>query len=69
MSPTSGIADAAPASSDPEFLTVTETRAKLRIGKSLFLRLLREGTIPSVKLGRRRLIPAHALRGIAQRAA
>jgi len=60
-------ADAAPAA--PEFLTIAEARARLRIGRSLALRMLREGKIPSVKLGRRRLIPAHALHALAQRAA
>ncbi|MEO3474329.1 excisionase family DNA-binding protein [Roseomonas sp. CAU 1739] len=69
MSQTIEIADAAPAVSGPEFLTVAEARARLRIGKSLALRLLAEGKIPSVKLGRRRLIPAHALHALAQQAA
>lgn len=69
MSQTTEFADRAPTTSGPDFLTVAEARARLRISKSLALRMIREGTIPSIKLGRRRLIRADALNALGQRAA
>lgn len=42
-------------------LTVPEAQQRLRIGRSLLFRLLADRTIPSVRLGRRRLIPESAI--------
>lgn len=41
----------------PTMLTVAETAELLRCSKSLVYRMLGTGELPSVKLGRRRLIP------------
>jgi excisionase family DNA binding protein len=42
-------------------LSVTETAKQLGISRSRAYELVREGWIPSVKCGRRVLIPYHAL--------
>lgn len=43
-------------------LTVKEAAAILRISTTMLYRLIREGQIPSISLGQRRVIPAAKLR-------
>jgi excisionase family DNA binding protein len=48
--------------SRPDFLTVDEARRTyLRIGRDSMYRLINEGKLPSVRLGRSIRIPRHAL--------
>lgn len=42
-------------------LTVEEAADRLGIGRSLAYRMIREGTIPSIRFGRRRLVPVSRL--------
>ena len=42
----------------PIVFTVTETAEKLRISRNSAYEAVRNGTIPSIRIGRRRLIPA-----------
>lgn len=56
---------AAPASAAPELLDVSEAARRAGIGRSLMYGLIGRGTVRSVKLGRRRLIPADALDALA----
>ncbi|HEY6798595.1 MAG TPA: excisionase family DNA-binding protein [Kineosporiaceae bacterium] len=42
-------------------LTVPEARARLRVGNTTMFRLLGDGSIRSIKIGRRRLVPESAL--------
>ena len=44
-----------------QFLTVDEVAKLLRIGKNLAYDLIREGVIPSIRLGNRILVPRYAL--------
>ena len=50
-----------------EFLTVEEVAKLLRIGKNLAYELVREGVIPSIRLGNRILVPREALARALQR--
>ncbi|WP_371655527.1 MULTISPECIES: helix-turn-helix domain-containing protein [unclassified Streptomyces] len=45
----------------PELLTVREAYGKLRISKWMLYRLIRSGKLVSIRIGRRRLIPARAV--------
>ena len=45
----------------PLLLSVREAAIVLGIGRNLVYQLVREGRLPHVKLGRRVLIPRHAL--------
>lgn len=59
-------AESAPPSPVPSdnaklLITVTEAADRLSIGRSLAYQLVQTGVLPTVKLGRRRLIPAHVL--------
>jgi excisionase family DNA binding protein len=45
----------------PEVLTPTEAAAILRIGRSTMYELIRAGAVPSVRLGRRLIIPRRAV--------
>lgn len=45
----------------PELLTVREAYGKLRISKWMLYRLIRSGKLMSIRIGRRRLIPAEAV--------
>jgi excisionase family DNA binding protein len=47
--------DTAPA---PTLLTVAETAETLRCGQTMVYQLLKDGRLPSVKIGRRRLVRA-----------
>lgn len=47
--------------SDRLTLTVEEAAARLGISRTLAYELVRQGKIPSLRLGRRRLVPVHAL--------
>lgn len=50
---------------DAVLLTVGETAVTLRIGESLTRKLIQDGKIPSLKLGRRLLVPrAELLRAV-----
>lgn len=42
-------------------LTVTETAEVLRIGRSAAYEAVRAGQLPSIRIGRRVLVPVHAL--------
>ncbi len=46
---------------DPIFISVTEAAERLGIGRSLAYRLVEEERLPSVTLGKRRMVPAAAL--------
>ena len=46
---------------DHDFLTVAELQDALRIGRDTAYRLVEDGTIPSVRLGRSIRIPRQAL--------
>jgi excisionase family DNA binding protein len=45
----------------PEFLTVEEIRAYLRLGRSTVYELLRQGELPHVRFGRAIRVPKTAL--------
>ena len=45
----------------PEFLTVEEVRAYLRLGRSTIYELLRQGELPHVRFGRAIRVPKTAL--------
>jgi excisionase family DNA binding protein len=45
----------------PEFLTVEEIRAYLRLGRSTIYELLRRGELPHVRFGRAIRVPKTAL--------
>ena len=45
----------------PSLLTVTETARHLRISRNLCYELVAQGRLPHVRLGRRILVPRHAL--------
>lgn len=47
-------------------LTVAETCAYLRISKWSVYQLIRKGQLPSVKIGRRRLIPMASIEKLVQ---
>lgn len=50
---------------DPDrLLTIPEAIAELRISRSHFFRLLREGVIAPVRLGHRTLIPLREIRRV-----
>lgn len=51
---------------DSEFLTVRETCAHLRISRSFLYKLLRNGDLPSARIGRARRIPRQALTRFAE---
>jgi excisionase family DNA binding protein len=51
----------APSSAAPELLDVSEAARRAGIGRTLMYGLIRRGTVRSVRMGRRRLIPADAL--------
>lgn len=46
---------------NPRTLTVEAAARQLGIGRGLCYRLIREGRIPSIRLGRRIVVPVHAL--------
>lgn len=46
---------------DRVLLPVADVGAALGIGKTLAWRLVRDGELPSVRIGKRRLVPAAAL--------
>jgi len=48
----------------PYFITIQEAGNLLRISKSTVLRNLKSGSILSVKIGRRTLIPSLAIEGL-----
>ncbi|MEV5439522.1 helix-turn-helix domain-containing protein [Streptomyces sp. NPDC052682] len=52
---------------DDELLTVPETMARLKIGRSALYDLLRTRRLASLTIGRARRIPAHALADYVQR--
>jgi excisionase family DNA binding protein len=41
--------------------TVDEAAEKLHVGRSTIFKLIREGSLPTIKVGKRRLIPVDAL--------
>ena len=43
-------------------MTLGETAEELRVGETLVKRLVQRGEIPSIKVGRRRLVPTGELR-------
>jgi excisionase family DNA binding protein len=45
----------------PTVLTVEEVAKALRVGRSTAYDAIRRGEIPSVRIGRRLLVPRHAL--------
>lgn len=47
--------------SEPLLLRIDEAARRLSIGRSKTYELLRAGVIPSVRIGRSRRVPAHAL--------
>ncbi|MCB9695013.1 MAG: excisionase family DNA-binding protein [Alphaproteobacteria bacterium] len=55
------------ASTSPALLRPTEVFELLGIGRTLGYRLLRDGTIPSVRIGRALRVPADAVSRIARR--
>lgn len=50
-----------------QLLTVDEARTELRISKWMLNELIRSRELASIKLGRRRLIPANAIRELIDR--
>ena len=52
---------------DTVLLTVTDTAARLRIGRSTLYVLLRSGALPSLKVGRLRRIAESDLAAFVQR--
>lgn len=46
---------------EPLVYSVAEAAAALGIGRSLAFELVRRGELPTVRLGRRRVIPRHLL--------
>ena len=50
-----------PSADDPQVLTVDETARLLRISRGLAFTAVRDGTLPSIRIGRRILIPRQAL--------
>ncbi len=46
---------------EPLVFSVEEAAAALGIGRSLAFELVRRGELPTVRLGRRRVIPRHLL--------
>lgn len=59
---------AEPADLDDALLTIAEAIAALRIGSSHFYRLMQEGTIHPLRLGRRTLIPRAEIRRLIREA-
>jgi excisionase family DNA binding protein len=55
----------APPSAPPELLNVSEGARRAGIGRTLMYSLIARGAVRSVKVGRRRLIPAEALTALA----
>ncbi|MCC6619211.1 MAG: helix-turn-helix domain-containing protein [Chloroflexi bacterium] len=53
------------AAAPPRLLSVEEAATALGIGRSMTFRLIRTGRLRTVKVGRRRLIPADALAELA----
>ncbi len=49
---------------NPEFLTIQELCARCQIGRSTAYRLIAEGGITCVRMGRRILVPRWALPGL-----
>jgi excisionase family DNA binding protein len=47
-------------------LTVEETARLLRIGRTLAFAAVRDGSIPSIRIGRRILVPRDALEALLQ---
>lgn len=47
-----------------EFLTSKETRQLLRVSESTIARWIADGTVPSVKVGGRRLIPRPGIEAV-----
>ncbi len=45
----------------PEVLTVEEVRKRLRLGRNAAYQAIEEGEIPSIRIGRRILVPRLAL--------
>ena len=56
---------AAPPSAPPALLDVSEAARRAGIGRTLMYRQIARGTVRSVKVGRRRLVPADALAALA----
>jgi excisionase family DNA binding protein len=52
----------------PDLLTIQEAADRLRIGKRTVERYVAEGEIPTLKVGRRRLVPADELERFIRRA-
>jgi excisionase family DNA binding protein len=52
---------AAPVERPPELLSVTDAGARLGIGRSLVYDEIQAGRLRSVRVGRRRLVPADAI--------
>lgn len=50
----------------PDACNIEQARRALGIGKNLILDLIREGDLPSVRLGRRVIIPKSAIRRLLQ---
>jgi excisionase family DNA binding protein len=48
----------------PPVLTVEQTAEFLRIGRALAFKSVRDGTIPSIRIGRRILVPRERLRDL-----
>lgn len=52
-----------------DFVRVEEAAARLGIGRTLAWKLVRAGRIPSIRLGKRVLVPVRALERLAEEAA
>ncbi len=63
LPPTPGIADLADAGLEslPTVLTIPETAKILRIGRNSAYEAARRGQIPTIKIGKRLLVPRNAL--------
>lgn len=57
------------ASDEPLLLTVPEACARLRISRWSFYRLMNEGSVETIRLGSRRLVPAAGLVRLIERLA
>ena len=51
----------APTEGDKLLITISEAAERLSIGRSFAYQLVQTGALPTVQLGRRRLVPVHAL--------
>ncbi len=52
---------------EPKLLRIPDAAAVLGIGRSKLYELLADGTLPMVKIGRRALVPTHAVEEFAAR--